>query len=74
MSPIELNRTLGAAEGHDFREKYGEYIEKHGGLYNPGFSYNNLFDESDQGWSKLQFIIKNVRISKYSKLLEIFLI
>ena len=58
-SPIELNRTLNSAEGNEFRVKYGEFIEKFGGYYNPGFSYNNIFEnESDLGWNKLLGIIK----------------
>ncbi|CAI2381118.1 unnamed protein product [Moneuplotes crassus] len=62
-SPIQLNRTLGAAEGQEFREKYGNYIQKFGGLYNPGFSYNNLFNEnSNQGWNKFLGIIKHTPI------------
>lgn len=59
-SPIELNKTLKSANGHDFREKYGNYIQKFGGLYNPGFSFDNLFeDDENQGWNKFLGIIKN---------------
>lgn len=62
-SPIQLNKTLDCAEGNEFREKLGDYIEKYGGLSNPGFSYNNIFKEkSESGWNKLLGIINETPI------------
>ena len=46
-------------KGKEFREKYGEYIERFGGLYNPGFAFDNIFEhEHTPGWSKFLGIIK----------------
>lgn len=59
QSPTDLNSGLKNANGADFRKTYGEYIEKYGGLYNPGFITDNIFDENqEKGWSKLLGIIK----------------
>jgi hypothetical protein len=36
--PTDLNDSLKAATYDEFRQRYGEFIEKYGGLYNPGFN------------------------------------
>jgi hypothetical protein len=49
---------LKAATYDEFRQRYGEFIEKYGGLYNPGFNWYNIFDDKETGWLKLLGIIK----------------
>jgi hypothetical protein len=36
--PTDLNDSLKSANQSEFRQRYGEYIEKYGGLHNPGFN------------------------------------
>ena len=60
-SPVQLNNCLNKVSGAEYRKWYGDYIEKYGGLYNPGFMLNNnIFEDqsNDKGWSKLLGIIK----------------
>ena len=57
--PTDIADNLVNCKGKDFRDKYGEYIERFGGLYNPGFTYDNIFEhDNNPGWSKFLGIIK----------------
>lgn len=60
QSPTDLNSQLKGSSGKEYRQQYGEFIQKYGGLYNPGFAFDNIFDDvQEKGWSKFLGIIKS---------------
>lgn len=51
---------LNSTYGKDTRKEFEFYLEKHGGTYQPGFGFQNLFESQSHktGWSRFLSILK----------------
>lgn len=52
---------MNSTYGKDTRKEFEFYLEKHGGIYKPGFGFQNLFESQERktGWSRFLGLIKD---------------
>mmetsp|Transcript_39207 Transcript_39207/g.44920 ORF Transcript_39207/g.44920 Transcript_39207/m.44920 type:complete len:158 (-) Transcript_39207:193-666(-) len=58
---IDVRECLNSTYAKDTRKEFEDILEKHGGNYNPGYGYQNIFEsqEHKSGWSRFLGVIKD---------------